>query len=200
MKTAAGDRPRSRSLGASTSVQGFRVGDRDHFIFLLARGKRGPGADRRARRRASRAASGEFQLIRPAPASASSSPTRVTIRSTVVLVGEGDGGAEPDPAPVGLAGRIGDLGLLHPLRQEVDPPVDLAQPLAAILIIGILGAVAIRRRPGDRLDQLRPLAAEQGLIFLAQPPVAGGRDVVRSVGIMSRAAVRAVSPGRFWPR
>src|SRR5207253_2682052 len=100
----------------------------------------------------------------------------------VVLVGEGHGGAEPDTRLVRLLRRIGDLRLLHPPGEEVDPAVHLAEAAAAILIVRIFRAVAVRRRPGDRLQQLRPLAPEQGLIFLTQLPEALGRDVIGSLG------------------
>src|SRR6185436_18650811 len=82
---------------------------------------------------------------------------------------------------VRLARRIGDPGGGHALRQEVDPPVDLPEPPPAILVIGVFRAVAVRRRPGDRLEQLRPFAREQRLIFLAQLPKTRGRDVVRAL-------------------
>ena len=90
-----------------------------------------------------------------------------------------------------LRGGIDHLGRLHPLRQPAQPPVDLAQPLAAIDVVAILRPVAIARRPGNHLDQLGPLVAEQLLIFGAQRRIAGGRDVVRAM------LVAMAQPGRL---
>src|SRR3546814_6613593 len=54
-----------------------------------------------------------------------------------------------------------------------------SQPLAAVYIIAILAAVAVACRPADHLDQLRPLVAEQRVIFGAQRGIARRADDVR---------------------
>ncbi len=59
----------------------------------------------------------------------------------IVLVRDGDGRAEPDLAAILLLGRVDDLGGVHALGQPAQPPVDLAQALATIDIVAILGAV-----------------------------------------------------------
>src|SRR3546814_148837 len=74
-----------------------------------------------------------------------------------------------------------DLRRFHPLRQPAQPPVDLAQPLAAVDVIAILRTVAVARRPGDRLDELRTLGREQRVIFGAQRGESGGRDVIGAI-------------------
>src|SRR3546814_18411748 len=56
-----------------------------------------------------------------------------------------------------------------------------SQPLAAVYIIAILSAVAVACRPADHLDQLRPLVAEQRVIFGAQRGIARRADDVRLV-------------------
>src|SRR3546814_17684666 len=56
-----------------------------------------------------------------------------------------------------------------------------SQPLAAVYIIAILAAVAVACRPADHLDQLRPLVAEQRVIFGAQRGIARRADDVRLV-------------------
>src|SRR3712207_7755025 len=53
-------------------------------------------------------------------------------------------------------------------RQPAEAAVDLPEALAAVNIVAILGAVAVAGGPGDGLDQLRALGAEQRLIFLAR--------------------------------
>src|SRR3546814_2053968 len=88
------------------------------------------------------------------------------------VVGEFDRRAEPDAALVGLPGGVDDARRLHASGEEAQAPVDLAQPLAAIDIVAILAAVAIARGPADHLHQLRPLAAQQRVIFGAQRGVA----------------------------
>jgi len=87
-----------------------------------------------------------------------------------------DGCAEPDHFTILLPRRIDDLGLFHDLRQIAEPPIDLAQPLAAIDVVAILRTVAIARGPRDDLDQLRPLDPEQSLIFGLDPRDARRRD------------------------
>src|SRR3546814_4458828 len=99
----------------------------------------------------------------------------------IVVVGEFDRRAEPDAALVGLPGGVDDARRLHASGEEAQAPIDLAQPLAAIDIVAILAAVAIARGPADHLHQLRPLAAQQRVIFGAQRGVAGGADDVRLV-------------------
>src|SRR3546814_1386882 len=89
-----------------------------------------------------------------------------------VVIGEFDRRAEPDAALVGLPGGIDDARRLHAPGEKAQAPVDFAQPLAAVYIIAILAAVAVACRPADHLDQLRPLVAEQRVIFGAQRGIA----------------------------
>jgi hypothetical protein len=59
-------------------------------------------------------------------------------------------------------------------------------------------AVAIARRPADRLDQLWPLGAEQLLIFSADRGKSGGRDEAR--GLPRFIINIAHQPGRDLPK
>src|SRR3546814_20923170 len=76
---------------------------------------------------------------------------------------------------------IDDLRRFHPLRQPAQPPVDLAHPLAAVDVIAILRTVAVARRPGDRLDELRTLGREPRVLFGAPRGTPGGRDVLGEI-------------------
>jgi hypothetical protein len=65
-------------------------------------------------------------------------------------------GAEEDL--VGVApGAVHHFGVLEPLDEEAHAPVDLAQALLAVDVVAVLGAVAVRRRPRDRLHHLGAL-------------------------------------------
>jgi chromate reductase len=57
------------------------------------------------------------------------------------------------------------------------------RPFLAVEIVAVLRAVAVLRRPRDRLDDLRALAVEERHQLVAQAPVAGDGDVVlRALG------------------
>jgi hypothetical protein len=110
-------------------------------------------------------------------------PTIVTVLSTP-RIGVGDGRAEEYLVAVFLALRVDHLGNLQPFRQKADAAVDLAQPLLAVDVVAVLGAVAVAGRPGHHLDHLWPLLAQQAaqLVLHAAMPVGGhvildpGRD------------------------
>src|SRR5690349_4132155 len=57
--------------------------------------------------------------------------------------------------------RVDDMSGIDPFPQKTDPPIDLAQPTFAVLIVGILTAVAVPRRPGHHLRYRRPFSGEQ---------------------------------------
>src|SRR5205085_6037913 len=77
-----------------------------------------------------------------------------------VLVGDGDRGAEIH-LRVRSAGVVDDLRGVDPLIEKADAAVDLAQPALAVNVVAVLRAVAVARRPGDDVDQLRPLDLPQ---------------------------------------
>ena len=174
LATSASPTPRRAALawGARPISPTPLVGRRSRASYRVAGGAR-RGAVRRLgavngalrRRQLTRPAAGGLVLATVSPPFLVGSVGRVT-------------SPEPDAAPVRLLGRVGDPRILHPPREPVDAPVDLAQALLAVEIVAIFGAVAVRRRPGDRLHQLRALAGVERLIFLAQAFVARGRDVI----------------------
>ena len=52
------------------------------------------------------------------------------------------------------------------IRDRCDQPaIDLAQALAAVNVVAVFRAIAVRCGPGNRLDELRPLDPEQLVIF-----------------------------------
>jgi hypothetical protein len=56
-----------------------------------------------------------------------------------------------------LAGVVDHDRRVEPLPQEADAAVDLAQLLLAVDVVAVLRAIAVRRRPRDRVDELRPI-------------------------------------------
>ena len=66
-----------------------------------------------------------------------------------------------DVVSVAASHRIDDLGVVEPLDQEADAPIDFAQALLAVDVVAVLGAVAVARRPGDRRDDLGPLLVDE---------------------------------------
>ena len=98
--------------------------------------------------------------MRPAATSNSSGPT---IWYSVALPASSstrDDGAEEDATRLRGVGPH-DLELVEALGQELDAPVDLAQPLLAVDVLGVLGAIALGRGRGDLARDARPLDAQQ---------------------------------------
>ena len=92
------------------------------------------------------------------------------------LVLERDPGAEEHPAR--LLRRLGHhLELVEPLREEVHAPVDLAQPLLAVDVLGVLRAIPQRRRVRDLPRHARPLDLPEPLELGRELAVAVGGDV-----------------------
>src|SRR4029079_14720396 len=92
----------------------------------------------------------------------------------------------------GLRSRIDHFCGLHDPGEMAETAVDLAQPLLAVEIVGILRPVAERRGPRHDLDDLRAFDAEQLVIFGAQPREAFRRDEARlfrdGLGVIARSA------------
>src|SRR3546814_11563942 len=103
-------------------------------------------------------------------------------------------------SPVGLRGWIDDTRGIHAAGEEGKAAVDFAQPLAAIDVIAVLAAVAVARGPTDDLDQLRPLFAQQRVIFGAQPGKARRADDVRPFPPHSRVSPEARKSVRLGTR
>ena len=77
---------------------------------------------------------------------------------------------------VARRGRIDDLGVIEAPHEKADAPVDLAQPLLAVDVIAVLGAVAVARGPRDGRDELRP--------FLRDEAVSSRRKRAKPPGVM----------------
>src|SRR5262249_4426269 len=71
-----------------------------------------------------------------------------------------------------------DLRSIDALRQESNPRIDLAQTALAVLVVGVLAAVAVTGSPGYDLRHGRPLPVQQEPVLVLQPLQSGRRDVV----------------------
>src|SRR5690606_8621793 len=77
-------------------------------------------------------------------------------------------------------------------RRAADPgvelaqtPVDLAQLLAAVDVLGVFGTVSLRRGGGDLLQELRALLVPEALPLGLEPGVTFGADGVGHGAILS---------------
>ena len=75
---------------------------------------------------------------------------------------------------------VDDGHAVEPLAQEAHAPIDLAQALLAVGVLGVFGAIALRRRLGDRHGDPRALVTPQLIEFVPQPLGPFGGDVLRS--------------------
>src|SRR4029079_2436082 len=64
------------------------------------------------------------------------------------------------------------------LGQEADARIDLAQPALAVLIVGVLTAIAVAGGPRDDLGHRGTLPVQQELVLVLQALEPGRRDVV----------------------
>ena len=82
---------------------------------------------------------------------------------------------------------IDDDHAVEALTQEAHAAVDLTQPALAIGVFGVLGAIALGRRIGDRLRHQRPLVPPQ--------LSSSARSRARAVGVMYFEAGGAACAG-----
>ena len=80
------------------------------------------------------------------------------------FIGNGDGCAKQHDILILLLRRIDNFRGLHPAGEISQPPINLAQFLAAIDVIAIFRAITIARCPADYLGDLGPLRAEQMVV------------------------------------
>src|SRR5262249_31973361 len=99
------------------------------------------------------------------------------------------GSAEPNDGRIAAA-LIDDDGRVEPLRQEADPPIDLAKALLAVDVLGIFRTIALRSRVGDFLHHARPLDAQKMLQLLRELFGAFGRQII------GHRCIR--KPGSLW--
>src|SRR5690606_5807189 len=98
-----------------------------------------------------------------------------------LLVFQLEPGAEVNSALV--AGQlVHDDHAIQALAEIAYPPVDLAQPLLAVGVFGVLGAVALGCGLGHGSRHLRPLHLPQVGELILQALVAFRRDVLGSAG------------------
>jgi hypothetical protein len=116
-------------------------------------------------------------------------PTMVIVAGLVRI---GDRGAEEDLVVVALQRGVDDFGLVEPAREKADAAIDLAQPLLAIEIVPVLGAVAVGGGPGDDLHHLGTVHVDQVHQLVAQAVVARGGNVVLGAGRHRRGALGQV--------
>jgi hypothetical protein len=76
------------------------------------------------------------------------------------------------PSPRSRTFRVHHFRGIDSLREKANPPIDLAQPPLAILIVGVFTAVAVARSPRDHLRHGRAFPGEQKpmLLFEALQP------------------------------
>jgi hypothetical protein len=119
---------------------------------------------------------GDTQLMYPRPVSISSTPTMLIVRAAACGVAQPHGRAEEHligRVVVARRRRVDDFGKVETVDQEANAPVDLPQPLLAVDVVAVLGAIAVAGGPRDRRDKLGPLARERSSSSLrrrAKPP------------------------------
>src|SRR5690606_20875516 len=82
-------------------------------------------------------------------------------------------------APALLGRRLDDREAVELLRQVADAAVDLAELLLAVDVLGVLAAIALRRRDRDLLGDPGALHLPEALHLELDGPVALLRDVAR---------------------
>src|SRR5262249_37479505 len=107
-------------------------------------------------------------------------------------VGEAHGRAEENVRRGAARARrlgIDDLRGADLALEKPDAPIDLAQPPLVVLIVRVLAAIAVARRPGHHLRHRRPLLRQQEVQLGPQPQEAGRGDVV-----LARLTLRSRPP------
>ena len=112
-------------------------------------------------------------------------------------VGVAHGRSEEDlrrrpPASRGF--RVHDFRGIDPFREKANPPIDLAQPPFAVLIVGVFAAIAVARRPGHDLCHRRPFPGEQKPSLVFESLQAARRDVVLDSSHLGGCGFRRRSP------
>src|SRR5437660_5978298 len=74
--------------------------------------------------------------------------------------------------------RVNHFRGFDSLREKANPPIDLAQPPLAVLIIGVFTAIAVARGPCHHLLHSRAFPGEQKPVLISEALQAGWRYVV----------------------
>ena len=100
-------------------------------------------------------------------------------------VGVAHGRSEEDVRrrpPTSRGFRVYDFRGIDPFREKANPPIDLAQPPFAVLIVGVFAAIAVARRPGHDLSHRRPFPGEQKPVLVFESLQPARCDVVFDSG------------------
>jgi len=74
--------------------------------------------------------------------------------------------------------RVHHLRGIDSLREKANPPIDLAQPPLAVLIVGVFTAIAVARGPRHDLSHCRSFPGEQKPVLVFEALQAARRDVL----------------------
>src|SRR5207247_5590822 len=74
--------------------------------------------------------------------------------------------------------RVHHFRGIDSLCEKANPPIDLAQPSLAVLIVGVLTAIAVARGPRHYLGHCRSFPGEQETMLIFEALQAARRDVV----------------------
>src|SRR5262249_28194854 len=74
--------------------------------------------------------------------------------------------------------RVHHFRGIDSLREKANPPIDLAQPPLAVLIVGVFTAIAVARSPRHHLGYRRSFPGEQKPVLVFEALKAARRDVV----------------------
>src|SRR2546425_3510581 len=74
--------------------------------------------------------------------------------------------------------RVHHFRGIDSLREKANPPIDLAQPPLAVLIVGVLTTIAVTRGPRHHLGHCRSFPGEQKMVLVFEALQAARRDVV----------------------
>ena len=113
--------------------------------------------------------------------SISSVPTMLTTRSYSRGIGIAHGRSEECPRrrlPRSRSFRVHHFRGFDSLGEKANPPIDLPQPPLAVLIVGVLTAIAVAGSPRHHLRHGRAFPGEQKPVLIFEALESARRDVV----------------------
>lgn len=101
--------------------------------------------------------------------------------------------------PASRCVRIDNLRIVDALREEADAAIDLAQAALAVLVVGVLAAIAVARGPRHEFRHRRPLTGEQEAVLVLDVTKDAARAIAQRAGrdldaLRSVALVRGSRP------